>query len=95
MMIDSAMAPPELPVPGVASNASAGEIKIPPSSCQCGWMLHQTKRPGEPLQPLPRGPAWRYVCAALGPGPAALYAIAFAGVQFDGHGRSPIAFTGI
>ncbi len=58
MMIDNAMAPPELPVPGVASNASAGEINNPTSYCQFGWMLQQTKRPGEPLQPIceaPRG----------------------------------------
>ncbi len=34
MMIDSAMAPPELPVPGVPLNAYAGEIKIPTSYSQ-------------------------------------------------------------
>ena len=34
MMMDSAIAPPEPPVPGVASNASAGEINIPISQSQ-------------------------------------------------------------
>jgi len=52
MMIDNAMAPPELPVPTVASNASACDINIPPSYSQCGRMLLQTKRPREPLQPI-------------------------------------------
>ena len=52
MMIDNAMAPPELPVPSVASNASACDINIPPSYSQCGRMLLQTKRPRESLQPI-------------------------------------------
>jgi hypothetical protein len=52
MMIDSAIAPPELPVPGVPSDASACEIIILTSYNQCGGMLLETKRPDEPLQPI-------------------------------------------
>ena len=51
-MIDSAMAPPELPVPGVPLNASACENNIPTSHDQCGGMLLKTTRPGEPLPPI-------------------------------------------
>jgi hypothetical protein len=38
-IIDTAIAPPELPVPVVELNASAGEINIPTSYRQCGRML--------------------------------------------------------
>ena len=50
MMIDSAMAPPELPVPGVASNANAGEINIPNFRSQSAAMPARARPCGKPIQ---------------------------------------------
>ena len=56
MMIDSAMAPPEPPVPGVPLNANACEITISTSYDPRGGMLPKTTRPGEPDQPTGKVP---------------------------------------